>query len=89
MGSQRVRHDLATKQVLGTQWQIKQAPCPSGANSPTRDKQMSRQFQCSVTDTVRSENMVFSEQVRPIASQTQKLNFTSLPRINRQAGRQA
>ena len=36
-GSQRVRHNLATKQqqVLGIQWQIKQAPCPSGANSPT------------------------------------------------------
>ena len=83
MGSQRVRHNLATKrQVLGIQWQIKQAPCPSGANSPTRHKQMSRLFQCSVTDTVRSENMVLSEQVRPIASQIQKLNFTGLPRIN-------
>ena len=83
MGSQRVRHNLATKQqVLGIQWQIKQAPCPSGANSTTRDRQMSRLFQCSVTDTVRSENMVLSEQVRTIASQIQKLNFTGLPRIN-------
>ena len=37
MGSQRLRHDLATEQqqVLGIQWQIKQDPCPSGANSPT------------------------------------------------------